>query len=209
MNISSLRSRYSHPFVLLPIRVFPTAIGCLQKQMGSYALAPPRRRSAAEPTRDGSRAIPAGRPGEPLATVGRREPATGHFSAPSRPSTRRNISCAASTPDIILPISSGGIAVIILALSVRPSPNGTPGARRRTTAVMRAWNIDGASMMTAPTGGRWHRQRSAGSGACRRRGRHFLGGLYGFHCKGVTASGVPLREDTQPAAVRLHGCGFR
>jgi hypothetical protein len=33
------------------------------------------------------------------------------------------------------------------------SPNGTPGARRRTTAVMRAWNIDGASMMTAATGG--------------------------------------------------------
>jgi hypothetical protein len=28
------------------------------------------------------------------------------------------------------------------------------GARRRTTAVMRACNIDGASMMTAATGGR-------------------------------------------------------
>jgi hypothetical protein len=43
---------------------------------------------------------------------------------------------------------------IILAVSLRPSPNGTPGAKRRTTAVVRAWNIVGASIMTAPTGGR-------------------------------------------------------
>jgi putative ABC transport system substrate-binding protein len=41
-----------------------------------------------------------------------------------------------------------------LALLTRPWPNGTPGARRRTTAVMRAWNIEGASTMTAPSGGR-------------------------------------------------------
>src|ERR1700720_3733316 len=37
-------------------------------------------------------------------------------------------------------------------------------------------------------------------------GRHLLGGWYGFHCKGVTVSGVPLLEVTQPAtAVRLAG----
>jgi hypothetical protein len=30
-----------------------------------------------------------------------------------------------------------------------PSPNGTPGSSRRTAAVTRAWNIDGASKMTA------------------------------------------------------------
>jgi hypothetical protein len=34
----------------------------------------------------------------------------------------------------------------------------------------------------------------------------FLGGLYGLHSKGVTASGVPL-EFTQPAAVSLQGKG--
>ena len=32
-------------------------------------------------------------------------------------------------------------------------------------------------------------------------------GRYGFHFTGVTASGVPLFELTQPAAVRLHGEG--
>jgi len=30
---------------------------------------------------------------------------------------------------------------------------------------------------------------------------------YGFHLTGVTASGVPLLELTQPYAVRLHGLG--
>jgi hypothetical protein len=30
---------------------------------------------------------------------------------------------------------------------------------------------------------------------------------YGFHLAGVTASGVPLLELTQPDAVRLHGLG--
>ena len=30
---------------------------------------------------------------------------------------------------------------------------------------------------------------------------------YGFHLPGVTASGVPLLELTQPDAVRLHGLG--
>jgi hypothetical protein len=30
---------------------------------------------------------------------------------------------------------------------------------------------------------------------------------YGFHLTGVTASGVPLLELTQPDAVRLHGLG--
>jgi hypothetical protein len=72
-----------------------------------------------------------------LTNVTRRE-RSGHGRGLPRPWTSRRISSAASTPDIVLPISSGGIAVIILALSVRPSPNGTPGARRRTTAVMRA-----------------------------------------------------------------------
>ena len=43
-------------------------------------------------------------------------------------------------------------------------------------------------------------------GAFRRRGRHLLGGSYGLHCKGVTASGIPL-EFTQPAAVSLQGKG--
>jgi hypothetical protein len=63
-----------------------------------------------------------------------------------RPWTNRRISSAVSRLDIILPISSDGIA------SFRRTPNGTLGARLRTTAVTRAWNIDGASMMTAPTG---------------------------------------------------------
>jgi hypothetical protein len=48
------------------------------------------------------------------------------------------------TPVITLPVSSRGIAIIISAESWRSSPNGTPGARRRTTAVTRASNIDGA-----------------------------------------------------------------
>jgi hypothetical protein len=86
--------------------------------------------------------------------------AAGHYASVSRPSTSR-INCVASLPDIILPVSSGDIAVIILALSLRPSPNGTPGA----TAVTRAWNIDGASMMTAPTGGRLASPKVRGSGA--------------------------------------------
>jgi hypothetical protein len=42
-----------------------------------------------------------------------------------------------------------------------------------------------------------------GSGA--RCHRFFGRPTYGFHCKGVTASGVPLPELIQPAAVRLHG----
>jgi hypothetical protein len=46
------------------------------------------------------------------------------------------------------------IDAIILALTSRPSPKGTPGAKRLATAVMRAWNIDCASMMTIPTGDR-------------------------------------------------------
>jgi hypothetical protein len=80
--------------------------------------------------------------------------AAGVHGPERRSRTSRRINSAASTPDIILPISSGGIAEIILAVSLRLSPNGTPGAKRRTTAVMRARNIDGASMMMAPTGGR-------------------------------------------------------
>jgi hypothetical protein len=35
--------------------------------------------------------------------------------------------------------------------------------------------------------------------------RFFRRATYGFHCKGVTASGVPLPELTQPAAVSLNG----
>ena len=35
--------------------------------------------------------------------------------------------------------------------------------------------------------------------------RFFGRGTYGLHCKGVTASGVPLPELTQPAAVSLNG----
>src|SRR5262249_35093009 len=41
---------------------------------------------------------------------------------------------------------------------------------------------------------------SGGTGAS-----HLLGRLYGFHCKGVTVSGVPLPELTQPAPVSLNG----
>jgi hypothetical protein len=61
-----------------------------------------------------------------------------HYPGLPRPRTSCRISSAASRPDIILPICSGGIVVIILALRLRPSPNGTAGARRRTTAVIRA-----------------------------------------------------------------------
>ena len=50
-----------------------------------------------------------------------------------RPWTNRRISSAVSRLDIILPISSDGIA------SFRRTPNGTLGARLRTTAVTRAW----------------------------------------------------------------------
>ena len=85
---------------------------------------------------------------------GRREAAGGHSKSLPRLSTSRRISREASSPDNILPICSGGIDAVILALSSRPSPKGTPGAKRLTTAVMRAWNIDGASMMTTPTGDR-------------------------------------------------------
>ena len=83
-----------------------------------------------------------------------RTAARGHGLGLPRTWTRRRINSAASTPDIILPISSGGIVACISAESLRPSPNGTPGASRRATAVRRARNIDVASIMTAPTGGR-------------------------------------------------------
>jgi hypothetical protein len=52
------------------------------------------------------------------------------------------------------------------------------------------------------------RQRLAGSGACERREhqRFFGRGTYSLHCKGVTASGAPLPELTQPDAVAFgHG----
>jgi hypothetical protein len=109
----------------------------------------------------------------------------------------KHLSSAASTPDIIiLPISSGVIAIVISAESVRPSPNGTPGARRGSTAVMRASNIDGDSMMTAPSSaGIAKVQQEWGMQAGR---RHRLWGMYGFHSNGVTASGVPLPELTHP-----------
>jgi hypothetical protein len=35
--------------------------------------------------------------------------------------------------------------------------------------------------------------------------QRFFGATYGFHCKGVTARGVPLPELTQPVAVSLNG----
>jgi hypothetical protein len=84
----------------------------------------------------------------------------------------------------------------ISAESLRLSPNGTPGAKRRTTAATRASNIDGASMMTDPTPCKWGMQVAT---------RHRLRGAYGLQCNGVTASGVPLPELTQPAAVSLNG----
>jgi hypothetical protein len=80
--------------------------------------------------------------------------ASGHDDGLPRALTIRRISSVASTPVISLPISSRGIAITASAESFRPSPKGTPGARRRATIVMRAWNIDDASMTTAPTGGR-------------------------------------------------------
>jgi len=48
-----------------------------------------------------------------------------------------------------------------------------------------------------------HVSGSAGNGG----GASSSGRLYGFHLTGVTASGVPLLELTQPDAVRLHGLG--
>ena len=50
-----------------------------------------------------------------------------YYTGLSRPSTNRSINCVASLPDIILPIASGDIVLIILALSLTPSRNGTPG----------------------------------------------------------------------------------
>ena len=58
----------------------------------------------------------------------------------------------------------GMIIVIVSAV------NGTPGARRRATAIMRAWNIDDASMMTAATGGRLASPKAVRSKACKFRG---------------------------------------
>jgi hypothetical protein len=46
-----------------------------------------------------------------------------------RPWTSRRISSAVSTPDIILPISSGGVAIIISAESLRPSPERHTGSQ--------------------------------------------------------------------------------
>jgi hypothetical protein len=57
---------------------------------------------------------------------GRREAAGGHSKSLARLSTRRRISREASSPDNILPICSGGIDAIILALTSRPSPKETP-----------------------------------------------------------------------------------
>jgi hypothetical protein len=47
---------------------------------------------------------------------GRWEAAAGHSQSLSRPSTSRRIKIDASLPDSILPICSGGIDIIILAL---------------------------------------------------------------------------------------------
>jgi hypothetical protein len=85
---------------------------------------------------------------------GRREAAGGHYPSLLRPSTSRKISCEASSPDSILPICSGGIDVIIWALTSRPLPEGNTGSQAPDHCSHAAWNIDGASMMTAPTGGR-------------------------------------------------------
>jgi hypothetical protein len=48
-----------------------------------------------------------------------------------------------------LPINVGGIDVIILALSLWHSPNGTPGVKRRATAVKR---LRHAGIKLAPKG---------------------------------------------------------
>jgi hypothetical protein len=55
---------------------------------------------------------------------------------------------AATPPDSILPICSGGIDATNLALNLSPSLKGTPEARRLSTTAMRASCIEGASMMT-------------------------------------------------------------
>jgi hypothetical protein len=60
---------------------------------------------------------------------GRREAAGGHYPSLLRPSTSRKISCEASSPDSILPICSGGIDVIIWALTSRPLPEGNTGSQ--------------------------------------------------------------------------------
>jgi hypothetical protein len=122
-----------HPRRRLPEALFRRSIDRCGALLGNSRRSPisPRDRGAPPNPHETGPAHPSRRPGEPSATVGRREPATSHFSAPSRPSTRRNISCTASTPDIILPISSGGIAVIILALSLRPPRCTTTRPHRR------------------------------------------------------------------------------
>jgi hypothetical protein len=58
-----------------------------------------------------------------------------------------------------------------------------------STAVMRAWNIDGASIMTAPTGGRLASPKVSKKQGMQvaRRHRFFERAMYGLHCKGVTA----------------------
>ena len=67
-------------------------------------------------------------------------------------------------------------------------------------------------MMMALTGGRLVSPKVSKSGSCKRQGRHrfFRRETYGFHCRGITASGVPLLEFSHPeSAVRLHGYGIR
>jgi hypothetical protein len=60
-------------------------------------------------------------------------------------------------------------------------------------------------MMTAPTGGRLASPKVSRKWGMQTACHPFFGRSYGLHCRGVTASGVPLPELTQPAAVSLHG----
>ena len=58
-----------------------------------------------------------------------------HFPSLSRDCTSRRINCFASSPDSILPTCSGGIDVIILAVTSRLSPKGTPGCKRASVSL--------------------------------------------------------------------------
>jgi hypothetical protein len=64
-----------------------------------------------------------------LVGVGRREAAGGHSLALPRLLRSRKIRCVAALPYSTLPIRSGGIFAIILAVSLTPSPKGDTGSQ--------------------------------------------------------------------------------
>jgi hypothetical protein len=98
--------------------------------------------------------------------------------------------CGGSRVDPVWHFYTGSTRLGVVASSIATSGNcgGEPTERRPAlgSPLWRGAFDDG-------------RQEAAGC-------HHFFGrGKYGLHCKGVTASGVPLPELTQPAAVSLNG----